>query len=221
MPFSAVGISSRMQINLNIYLNTMIEWSYLYADAKLFFHFTLGGSFKSETYCYLLEHSVTIIVLQRLCLQTGEKKKWKCLTVLPSFCGAPRWCYKKKDGTITGPILTKAGWACTQKNKCWIYVYFTHRFNAQTSYLLHAMCKMPLVQLIQQLDIDISTWCNVTFFWVWHATTYKFKRPPLRRGLITHRKKELDGIYLLYCNIVLFTAWVHWADNDFNWKEHE
>ncbi len=63
----------------------------------------------------------------------------------------------------------------TQKNKCWIYVYFTHRFNAQTNYRFHAMCKMPLVQqvanihgnscqLIQQLDIDISTWCNLTFF---------------------------------------------------------
>ncbi len=79
----------------------------------------------------------------------------------------------------------------TQKNKCWIYVYFTHRFNTQTNYLLHAMCKITLVQqvanyvcqldkvhrcnsifdihgnscqLIQQLDIDISTWGNVTFF---------------------------------------------------------
>ena len=36
----------------------------------------------------------------------------------------------------------------TKKNKCWIYVYFTHRFNAQTNYLLHAMCKMPLVQQV-------------------------------------------------------------------------
>ncbi len=63
--------------------------------------------------------------------------------------------------------------AYTQKNKCWIYVYFTHWFNAQTNYLLHAMCKITLdihrnsCQVIQQLDIDISTWCNVAFFWVY------------------------------------------------------
>ncbi len=35
----------------------------------------------------------------------------------------------------TGP-LTILDWLrfvpSTQKNKCWIYVYFTHRFNAQT-----------------------------------------------------------------------------------------
>ncbi len=46
---------------------------------------------------------------------------------------------------------------CTQKNKCWIHVYFTHRFNAQTNYLLHVMCKMPLVQQLAN-----SHWCNVS-----------------------------------------------------------
>ena len=43
------------------------------------------------------------------------------------------------------------------KTECWIYVYFTHRFNTQTKYLLHSMCKMPLVQQVAN-----SHWCNVS-----------------------------------------------------------
>ncbi len=44
----------------------------------------------------------------------------------------------------------------TQKNKCCINVYFTHRFNAQTNYLLHAMCKITLTQQVAN-----SHWYNI------------------------------------------------------------
>ena len=42
------------------------------------------------------------------------------------------------------------------KKQMLIYVYFTHRFNAQTNYVLHAMCKIPLVQQVAN-----SHWCNI------------------------------------------------------------
>lgn len=78
---SAVGISSRMQINLNIYLNTMIEWSYLYADARLFFHFILGGTTLS------LKH-IARALRHYNCLSKAvyslERRKRE--NVWPSFC---------------------------------------------------------------------------------------------------------------------------------------
>ena len=38
-------------------------------------------------------------------------------------------------------------------------MYFTHRFNAQTNYLFHAMCKMPLVQQVANPTIGHGYTC--------------------------------------------------------------
>ena len=41
--------------------------------------------------------------------------------------------------------------------------------------------------IIQQLDIDISTWCNVTFFWVYVTHTkrkYIYESVSLRNGIL-------------------------------------
>ncbi len=36
-------------------------------------------------------------------------------------------------------VLQENCLTCTQKNKCWIYVYFTHRFNAQIKNVLQLL----------------------------------------------------------------------------------
>ncbi len=70
--------------------------------------------------------------------------------------------YKRSTDRSSNSMFLNRGLNChvtlnpyTQKNKCWIYVYFTHSFNAQTNYLLHAVCKMPLVQQVAN-----SRWCK-------------------------------------------------------------
>ena len=80
----------------------------------------------------------------------GEEKILSSLKMMLKFQALIKW-----KGALMRNEMAQHMY--TQKNKSWIYVYFAHRFNAQTNYLLHAMCKMPLVQQVAN-----SRWCNVS-----------------------------------------------------------